>query len=287
MFAKSLLFCSALMASSAKSALDAVMAAAPSEEMQGLLREHSRSLLATSCEYMGNNFIDNDGLYNATSSEGNKYNLSICKPLSGTCKGNPGTFAIPGACMCQNTNNTGRGTNRTRENVVIASWTAEPLPTWEESADGNPQLKFQNGAKKCYIEGVSHFKATLYVEFVREGTPGDLTVEEKNEGCTYVAKFSAGGIPVPAVPSTNPSSSGGLSDGSIFIIVFGVSLILYCVIGVFWRKTKIGSTGEGLIPNHEFWCGLPGLVKDGCNYVVAKTCMRGKGAIQSSDYDSI
>jgi len=261
MFAKSLLFCSALTASSAssaKSAFDAVIAAAPSEEIKGLLREHSRSLLATSCEYDGTDFSGNTDVYKTTSSEGNKYDLSICKPLGSPCEDVTGTIA--GTCMCQ----TGTDTKK----YVVASWTASPLPTWEESSDGNPQLNFKNGAE-CYS---TKTKRNLLLEFVPGGTPGDLSVKEITGACKYVAKFSV---------------SGGLSAGSIILIVLFVSLILYIVAGVVWNKKKKGATGKELLPNHEFWFGFPGLVKDGFKYFVSKTCKRGTGGSAASDYDSI
>jgi len=270
MFAKSLLFCSALTASSAKSALDAVIAAAPSEGMKSLLREHSRSLLATSCEYDGDDFSGNTGTYTATASGGSKYDLSICKPLVSPCVKKGTRQTDLGACMCQTaTDNLGK-----KNKYIIASWTKSPLPTWEESKDGNPQLTFQNGAT-CYsaTAPVQPIRKLL-LEFVPGGKIGDLTVEEITGKCTFVAKFSGGG-------------GGGLSDGSIILIVLFVSLILYCVIGVVWRKKKRGATGKELIPNLEFWTGMPGLVKDGFKYFVSKTCKRGAGGSGTDNYDKI
>jgi len=262
MFAKSLLFCSALVASSAKSGFDAVMAAAPSEAMKGVLREHSRSLLATSCEYDGSSFDNYEGKqYKAVDNKKAAYTLSICEPLGGS--GACSSAGISGACMCQIPSD-----NPTQE-VVIASWTAGKLPTWEKSKDGNPQLKFTNGVV-CYKKDGNKEDRTFLLEFLPGGTAGEYSVVE-NAGCEFVAKFSTG---------------GGLSDGSIILIALLVSLILYCVIGMIWNKKKRGATGKELIPNYDFWSGLPGLVKDGGKYFVQRltNC---KGGGKTGNYDSI
>lgn len=64
--------------------------------------------------------------------------------------------------------------------------------------------------------------------------------------------------------------------------VFNVCLlsltILYCGIGAFYKYKKLGVTGLEMLPHIEFWRDLPGLVKDGILYTIAKAraCV-GKG----------
>jgi len=66
------------------------------------------------------------------------------------------------------------------------------------------------------------------------------------------------------------SGPGGLSGGSIFLIIFFVSAVLYFAIGsiVMW-KVK-GASGIEILPNSAFWVGLPGLLKDGVLFLKGK-----------------
>jgi len=63
---------------------------------------------------------------------------------------------------------------------------------------------------------------------------------------------------------SNPSGSTGLSIGSILLIVFFVVLFVYLIGGVVIKKYKMGVENmPEMIPNYEFWAGIPSLVKDG------------------------
>lgn len=61
---------------------------------------------------------------------------------------------------------------------------------------------------------------------------------------------------------------GGLGGGSIFLIILVSLLFVYFVGGIIYNKFV---KKEGFKPLHaEFWSDLPGLVKDGCMFVVSK-----------------
>eukprot|EP00695_Tsukubamonas_globosa_P003323 TRINITY_DN573_c0_g1_i1.p1 TRINITY_DN573_c0_g1~~TRINITY_DN573_c0_g1_i1.p1 ORF type:complete len:169 (+),score=46.54 TRINITY_DN573_c0_g1_i1:323-829(+) len=66
------------------------------------------------------------------------------------------------------------------------------------------------------------------------------------------------------------TGAGGLSGGSIFDIVFFVSLTLYFGIGYTWRYKKFGLRGVEAIPNIDFWRDLPSLLKDGFRFLQSK-----------------
>ncbi|XP_011881291.1 PREDICTED: cation-dependent mannose-6-phosphate receptor-like [Vollenhovia emeryi] len=55
----------------------------------------------------------------------------------------------------------------------------------------------------------------------------------------------------------------GLSTGSVLVILFFVCAGLYFIGGIVALKTLRGATGWEMVPNHEFWCKLPSLVRDG------------------------
>ncbi|KAL6076144.1 Autophagy-related protein 27 [Balamuthia mandrillaris] len=81
--------------------------------------------------------------------------------------------------------------------------------------------------------------------------------------------------------------SSALAGGWIFIIVLGSVLLVYFVGGVLFQKFYKKESGLALIPNVEFWKMLPGLVKDGVMFSIAKVKLgidrlRGNGS-----YDSV
>lgn len=74
-----------------------------------------------------------------------------------------------------------------------------------------------------------------------------------------------------------PAGEGGLSGGSIFLILFFVFLILYFVGGFVFKTKRKGTTGMESIPNIDIWRRVPGLIKDGCQYTSMMIKTKGKG----------
>jgi len=79
-------------------------------------------------------------------------------------------------------------------------------------------------------------------------------------------------------PAACPTSSdggsggdgGGLAIGWIFIICLLVVMLLYVVGGVAFQRFYRHESGLDLIPQREFWFGLPFMVKDGHVYTFNK-----------------
>lgn len=53
----------------------------------------------------------------------------------------------------------------------------------------------------------------------------------------------------------------GLSTGSLLVILFFVSVGVYFIGGIIVLKALRGATGWEMVPNHDFWCKLPSLVR--------------------------
>lgn len=53
----------------------------------------------------------------------------------------------------------------------------------------------------------------------------------------------------------------GLSTGSVLVILFFVCFGVYFIGGIIVLKTLRGATGWEMVPNHDFWCKLPSLVR--------------------------
>jgi len=146
-------------------------------------------------------------------------------------------------------------------------------------------------------------KATLSV--YNTGTAGPLSRSSGSEG--FTVQFSGGdqgrsmeidfvcsasaGIGSPSLQGENPKNhyiftwntqyvctgggSGGLSGGSIFLIIVLCVAVVYITAGILFNKFKKQATGIELIPNVEFWSSIPGLFKDGWMLIINK--IRGRG----------
>jgi len=75
-----------------------------------------------------------------------------------------------------------------------------------------------------------------------------------------------------ACPGTG---GGGISPGSILLIIVVCLIVVYLVAGLIFNKFKRGLNGIELIPNVTFWTSIPGLVKDGVMFIVNKVRSRG------------
>jgi hypothetical protein len=81
------------------------------------------------------------------------------------------------------------------------------------------------------------------------------------------------------------SSSSGLSGGSVFIIIVIVVAAVYVAAGCAYNRFKKGTTGmRESCPQNEFWCDLPGLMKDGFLFTKAKLTGKSGGG---DGYDKI
>ncbi|BFY97563.1 hypothetical protein BsWGS_00603 [Bradybaena similaris] len=78
----------------------------------------------------------------------------------------------------------------------------------------------------------------------------------------------------------NDGNEGGLSPGSIMVIIFFVLLIVYILGGLLFQIFVRKAQGAEMLPNYIFWKEFPFLVKDG--FVFTFQCCKG-----SSGYDKI
>jgi len=86
----------------------------------------------------------------------------------------------------------------------------------------------------------------------------------KNQAATPYTGGPGGDI---TAPGTVPS---GLSPGDVMLIIFFCGFGVYFIIGILVKRFHMGETGAQMIPNVEFWSGLPGLVKDGFMFLINK-----------------
>jgi len=168
-----------------------------------------------------------------------------------------------------------------------------------QTDSNSPQLKYPVGKEvDTFTESTDGmilvtYKEVDYGNYKRTGaiglkcdeskTPGDLSqftekVLASGSGSQYTATFASkcvceGGC--PDAPGGNESEgSGGLSTGSILLIVFFPLVFVYFIAGVLYNKYHKGAESfPEMIPNHSFWSDFPFLVKDGC--VFSFQCISG------------
>ncbi|XP_048755148.1 uncharacterized protein LOC125666064 isoform X1 [Ostrea edulis] len=77
-----------------------------------------------------------------------------------------------------------------------------------------------------------------------------------------------------------PRSDAGLSAGTILIIIFVAMIPVYLIGGVLFQVFVRKNSGMKVIPNYNFWVGLPGLIKDGMLFII-------RGGRKKGTYNSI
>lgn len=77
-----------------------------------------------------------------------------------------------------------------------------------------------------------------------------------------------------------PGGGGGSGDfdyGWVFVIIVLCGLFLYFVVGIIILKFVQHKEGREVVPNVDFWAGLPSLVIDGMKYALCCVPCRGGG----------
>ncbi|XP_068670755.1 cation-dependent mannose-6-phosphate receptor-like [Montipora foliosa] len=92
--------------------------------------------------------------------------------------------------------------------------------------------------------------------------PGNGTIPQFTEvekalyHATFTSKF--------ACPKRGRAEGGGLSTGSILLIIFFCLLFMYIIVGILLNHYAWGvKSVPEILPNHSFWADFPFLVKDG------------------------
>jgi len=202
------------------------------------------------------------GLYQAYDSSVNLYFWKLCDPAyyNGYATCDQTTYANTQVCQQGGTLTTGKSCG-----------TGSPEPTY--SYKGNGQgiiMTTTKGTPGCTSPATAR-STTLNVlcasAFNRADKSADTVAET---ACTYQITMyltAACGTKGSGGNTKDKSSGGGLSGGSVFLIIFFVSLFVYFAAGIGYNAYR-GQQGVELVPNVEFWKDLPFLVKDGVMFCV-------------------
>ncbi|XP_076437068.1 cation-dependent mannose-6-phosphate receptor-like [Babylonia areolata] len=187
----------------------------------------------------------------ATGSDTNLYSWNPCSPFSEQPQ-------------CQDV----AGCQVTSDRSMSYSLGTQDSATFSESG-GAVSVQYSAQDPSSYVTRT----LVVSLECHPDAIPGSLEVAGELVTLSYVMTLKS----CYCCPGASCQSGGGISVGSVLLIVFFSLLIVYVVAGVLYMKFVKKSEGKELIPNHSFWTALPGLVKDGALYTfrrVSSLCGR-------------
>jgi len=188
--------------------------------------------------------------------------INMCRPLVNTLCGT----TVAGCQQWDPNNSNGKAT------LGIASTIAFSYGT--QSIGGNGLMAKYTGG--TVSNGIPRNIEIDFICGASAGTGTPTYVSETKTTLTYIFSWTTQYACVGGGPSTTGGSGGGLSGGSIFLIIFFVAIFVYFAAGVAYMRFKNHAEGTEMIPNHDFWFSLPGLIKDGGKFLIGK--IRGNGS---------
>jgi len=174
---------------------------------------------------------------------------------------------------------------------MLASWTIVPSPSWNLLIPGDASkglnIAFSNG-DSCYNQGrvqVRNVNIQLNCKPAGYGLgdkKGFSVFNSLLAPCVYNVIFNS----EAACPGYVSKSKRGLSGGSVFLIIFFVSVPIYIAAGCFYKRRRMGAVGIEAVPCIDFWRDLPNLVKEGVAFTLLKLRC-GKGQTRGGGYDGL
>jgi hypothetical protein len=153
---------------------------------------------------------------------------------------------------------------------------------FQSSADVKTATTTATGLKLVIenLEDIFMGQVTLMVELNCAKTASPPTSSHPPGTDPYIVNYVQS-HPAACKGSTAGAGGGGLSGGSIFLIIFFASAFVYVVAGCMWNVKRNGlSPGPEACPQRAFWASIPGNVAAGLRFT-ANGCKR-KGGYESS-----
>lgn len=114
---------------------------------------------------------------------------------------------------------------------------------------------------------------TAHVQLQCVGTQSTTTVTASGEQIPDNYYFTvSGNITCPVMTAnTNPGNDGGgITFGSVLVIIFFTIVVFYLVLGSLYMRFRKNATGKDIIPNYSVWVRLFSSAKDGAIFVIGR-----------------
>jgi len=190
-----------------------------------------------------------------------KYTMNVCAAQTET------GGACSGAAICQYRDKT------PREYVAQLGkfGTADGQPKWEELKNGEGViLEYSNGTP-CFLPGETKREVWVNLKCASKTATTFTIVEDTDPTKCHF----------DLVLNTNVVCKGGLSGGSVLLIIVVVALPIYIAVGCIFNVKKRGLSGKEACPQYAFWSEIPTLAKEGCMF--CKNKITGKKGGESYD----
>jgi len=162
--------------------------------------------------------------------------------------------------------------------AVIGSWTKSPEPTWALVDPNDPY----GGVTLTHVNGdyCASTRTTVVTFVCSSTTSSELTVDESS-ACQYATTFETPLVCEGGAPA------GGLSNGSIFLIILTSCGVVYIAGGSWYKTKKKGTSGMESMPNIDFWRAFPGYVSVGCRVSYDWVKQKTSGQPPPTQYDEL
>ncbi|RUS87469.1 hypothetical protein EGW08_004785 [Elysia chlorotica] len=211
-------------------------------------------------------------------SQGNSSNAKACSMYFTFCRNLDWLPSCEGSSVCQVSNGTGYNLGASSTNPFII-----------DEISGL-QAKFFNGDPYIPASGATcrlHTTVTFACNRKAKWTVDRSTRTVKQAPWLRYIKFNANTCQMDmsflyAGACKYPvQEEGGIGPGTIVILVFGISFLIYLVVGSL-INLSLGHSGVEILPHNSFWRMLPTYIKEGCIFTFCRSRRR-----SSSDYSAI
>jgi len=190
-----------------------------------------------------------DSYYNAV--------INSCRPISSA----DGATCQSTSLACQKTKSTGLSYKNMANTITTSTYNAGTQTLAVQYTGGDSCPTYNNNRR-------------ITINFVCSISSAPPTYVGESQ-CLYTFNWiSPSGCGLSDPPADDEpgegGSSGSLSGGDVFLIIFFIGGFLYVAIGVAYNYKFKGQTGVEMIPNLQFWKALPGLIKDGFTFTGQK-----------------
>lgn len=184
---------------------------------------------------------------------GYEYNIGICETASDINNMPPGDKYKEAAALQQDT------TQPESSPKVLGKFSDAEIMAGSNWVS----LEYESGegyGTHCGNEGR---RTLIMITCKSDASSGELVMleEQKNKtgDCYYLFELEHSAV--------CPIKSGGLSVGSIIVIIFLLLASLYVIAGFIYQRFIAGAKGMEQIPNYSFWKDFGNLTADGCDLV--------------------
>ena len=183
------------------------------------------------------------------------YHLNICSHTIHKCNKHTAASSeelhIPTGTTC-----------RVLGRLPAREWSELSLPVTENNPEGKGvSIAYKNGDKCNPIQN-SNRETVVNIACSKTAGAGRILDMNKVGPCKIIFKMES----EHACPTRH-----GLSNGSVFLILFTIVVFSYCVGGALINYKLNGIHEKLEIPNREFWCVLPKYAMSGCEISFRKT----------------